>query len=257
MKPRHRRNRIEPRLRSLLAVSLGIHLVLFYLLAAFHLTLAPLKEEPVYYVDITNLPVANPRQGAPTPGPAPAAPQEPAAQPEMRQPAPLPPKNIPKTAADTGKPAAKAAPDAGREFEERMKKMAGDAEARHAASAMDAIRKKSAAGGGKGPQGMPTGTGTETGSSYAAYIQSRLADAFRETIAYQSGTPETAVRLTIDGNGRLIGQKIERSSKDPLFDNAVRRAITKAEANFPPPPDGKRFDVGFVFRPQGVGVGKK
>jgi len=249
----HVRKRIEPRLRSLLAVSLSVHLVLYYLLAVFHFSFPLQREEQLYYVDITSIPVANPRHG--TPAPTTAAHRQAAAEPEMKQPAPPAPKSSPKKAAEPGKATKKPAETA-REFEERMEKISRKVEAQHAESAVEALRKKMAAGN-KEPQGMPTGTGTETGSSYAAYIQSRLADAFRETIAYQSSNPETAVRLTIDGNGRLIGQKIERSSKDQVFENAVRRAIALAEANFPPPPDGKRFEIGFVFRPQGVGVGKK
>jgi colicin import membrane protein len=247
------RKRIEPRLRSLLAVSLGIHLVMYYLLAVFHFSFPLRPEEPVYYVDISSIPVANPRHG--TSAPAATAPPQSAAEPEMKQPAPPSEKTTPKAAAEPAKIAPKQAETA-REFEERMAKMARDAEARHADAALKAMRDRVAAGN-KGPQGMPTGTGTESGSSYPAYIQSRLADAFRQTIAYQSSNPETAVRLTIDGNGRIIGLKIERSSRDQVFENAVRRAIALAETNFRPPPDGKRFEIGFVFRPQGVGVGKQ
>jgi colicin import membrane protein len=203
-------------------------------------------------VDISSIPVANPRHGSPTPAAAPS-PQT-AAEPEMKQPAPPSPKTTTKPAAEV-KTAPKPAETA-REHEERLAKLSRKVEAQHAESAVEALRRKMAAAS-RGPQGMPTGTGTESGSSYPAYIQSRLADAFRQTIAYQSSNPETAVRLTIDGNGRIIGLKIERSSRDQVFENAVRRAIALAETHFTPPPDGKRLEIGFVFRPQGVVAGKK
>jgi colicin import membrane protein len=237
-------------MRSLLVVSFGAHLVLYYLLAVFHFSPTHLREEPVYYVDITNLPVANPRQGTPAVG---TVPQPTAAAPEMQQPVPAPPRTAAKPAAEKSVPAKPA--ESAKEFDERMAKIARSVEAQHAESAIDALRKRVAAGS-KGSPGMPTATGTESGSSYAAFIQSRLSDAFRETISYQSKNPEMFVRLTIDRNGRVVGQKVERSSRDLVFENSVRRAIAKAEANFPPPPDGKLFEFGFVFRPQGVGIGK-
>ncbi len=246
--------RIEPRLRSLLAISLGIHVVLYYLLATFHFTIPNFREEPVCYVDITNLPVASPRHGTAAPAAA-SAPQR-TTEPEMKQPSLPTPKTSPQPAAKPVTTAAKPAETA-QDFEKRMARIAQDVGARHTDSAIEALQKKMAAAGSKEPQGMPTGTGTQSGSSYAAYIQSRLADAFRETIAYESGNPQTAVLLTIDQNGRLIGQKIVRSSKDQLFENAVRRAISLASSHFPPSPDGKHHEICFVFRPQGVGVGKK
>lgn len=99
---------------------------------------------------------------------------------------------------------------------------------------------------------MPKGTGHEAGSDYASYIRSRLADAFRSTIAYQSKRPETAIRLFIDKNGKLARIVIERSSKDRLFDDAVVRAVEKAKQTFPPPPNGKTFEKLFVFNPEEV-----
>lgn len=255
MKPR--RKRIEPRLRSLLAVSLAIHLVLFYLLAVFHFSFPLRREEPLCYVDLSSLPVASPRPGAaapaavaPSPVPTPAdAPSPP--PPAMKTPAPAAAKPAPRAAAvpaAAGRKQSSAADD----YEQRMAQMASDRDARDLEAAMQRLRERQVPTGSKAPAGTPAGSGTQTGSSYPAYIQSRLADAFRQTIAYQGGNPETAVRLTIDTNGRIIGQKIERSSRDQLFENAVRRAIALAETTFTPPPDGRRFEIGFVFRPQGV-----
>ena len=45
---------------------------------------------------------------------------------------------------------------------------------------------------------------------------------------------------------------MERSSRDPLFNDAVMRAIEKAKGSFPPPPDGKEFEKLFVFSPDEV-----
>lgn len=51
----------------LLVFSAICHLAIYVLLAKFHLTgLNTAKEEPVYYVDVVNLPVAHPQAGSPT-----------------------------------------------------------------------------------------------------------------------------------------------------------------------------------------------
>jgi colicin import membrane protein len=146
----------------------------------------------------------------------------------------------------------KPAPETSREFEERIAQMEREAETRHASAALDALRKRVAVGD-KGQAGMPGAAGTEAGSDYASYIQSRLRDAFKTTIAYASKVPEVTVRLTIGRNGRVIKSRIERSSGDPLFEDAVLKAIGKAEKSFPPPPGSGEFEHGFVFKPQGVG----
>ena len=101
---------------------------------------------------------------------------------------------------------------------------------------------------------MPGATGTEAGSDYGSYIQSRLKDAFALTIASSSRNPMVVARLTIDRNGKVIGFRIERSSGDKVFEDSVARAVDRASANFPPPPGSKEFQQGFVFKPEGVGI---
>ncbi|RII28512.1 MAG: energy transducer TonB [Geobacter sp.] len=236
-----------------LTISFVMHLALFFMFTYSGLILAPrLREAPVYYVDIVNLPVAHPRMGSPTvAGSQPGAVPQPPAPPEAMR---LPAKTVPKAA--TGVPAAKplakrATEETSREFEDRLKQLERTSEARHQAAALEALRNR--AGTGKGAAGMPTGTGKEAGSDYASYIHSRLQDAFRTTIAYQSKNPVVLVQLTIARNGRLLRYRIERSSGDRIFEASVVATITKAEKTFPPPPGGTEFEQDFLFRPQGIG----
>jgi len=236
-----------------------LHASAFLLITYVHSFLPAPIEEPVYYVDVVNLPVASPQAGSPMPdkAPAPAAPVAP--------PTPKPPMTVPAKPADKAatkgttpaKPPTQAAPtgkaaaggDEAAQLNERLKRLEQNAEARDAAAALDAIQRKVAAGG---RSGMPAGTGTQAGSDYGSYIQSRLRDALVQTIAYQSRRPEAAVRLFVDRNGKLVRSVMERSSRDPLFNEAVMRAIEKAKASFPPPPNGKEFEKLFVFSPEEV-----
>lgn len=245
----------EPHERGLrwgIAASALLHLSLFAVVL-HHRFPSPLPAEaPVYYVDMVNLPVAAPRAGSPTvEGGAPAQPQPPAPQrQEMAMPRTPPP------AKGASEKLRKPAPaeESGREFEERLSKLQSSIDERRQEAALDALRKKMAGSArASEPPGMPKGTGTQAGSDYASYIQSRLRDAFHHTIAYQTKTPELVLKLTIDAGGRVVRQRVERSTGDRIFEESVQKAITLAARNFPPPPGGEEFETGFIFRPQGVG----
>ncbi len=235
-----------------------LHASAFLLSTYVHTFLPAPIEEPVYYVDVVNLPVASPRAGSPTPGKAPGA-VAPAAPPEQKAPMALPAKQANKATKVPApvKPTTQAAPggkapaggDEAAHLSDRLKRLEQNAEAKHEEAALDAIQRRVAAGG---RAGMPTGTGTQAGSDYGSYLQSRLRDALAQTIAYQSRRPETAVRLVVDRNGKLVRTVMERSSRDPLFNDAVMRAIEKAKTSFPPPPNGKEFEKLFVFSPEEV-----
>jgi colicin import membrane protein len=231
----------EPGFGWMLLCSVVVHLACYFLLVKFHFSPLPLKEGPVYYVDIINLPVANPRAGSPSsPGGAPPA----TARQEMTLPVKSPNNSTPKPAPSTRKPA-----ETDRQFQERMAKIERDVEFNKTLSALGS---KVGTGGKGGQSGMPGATGTEAGSDYASYIRSRLTDAFATTISYQSKNPEAMVRLTIGKNGRVTGLRFEKSSKDRLFEDCVRRAIAKAEQAFPPPPGGAVFEYSYRFAPEGV-----
>lgn len=247
--------RKEPGPGGMLVCSFLLHLAFFLITTQFNFT-STLRADntPVYYVDVVNLPVASPQAGSPAggspaPAPAPATPPPPIASPQMKIPAAKPATNAPV------KPQQKSANGAetAKEFEERLAKLERDNEARHQAAALEAARKR-AAGAGKGPAGMPGATGTEAGSDYASYIRSRLEDAFRQEDTFQPDRNKVVeIRLTIGRSGKIISKRFERSSNDIMFNNAVDRAISRAERDFRPPPGGSTFEHGFVFKPQGVG----
>lgn len=234
--------RKEPGFAWMMLCSTAIHLTCYYLLVAFHFSALPFNEGPVYYVDIVNLPVANPRAGSPSSSPAGAPPAS------SREEMALPEKTSPKTDASATKAAAQK--ESEEQFQKRLSQVKKHAEEKEFSNALASLGKRAAAQSGQ--SGVPGGKGTEAGSDYAGYIRSRLMDAFRTTIAYQSKNPEAMVRLTIDKNGRVIGLRFERKTGDRIFEDSVQRAILKAEQNFPPPPDGGRFEFSYRFAPEGV-----
>jgi len=258
---RHRR---YPGPGGMLVCSLLMHLTLIFVIVNFRLLPKPeLAEETTYYVDVVSLPVAAPEKGSPapvTPPPekrapesAPPAPPVRPAPSTMTLPAakakPLSPARRQAATPPAQKPAE--APGNGlseaQEFKERLAKLERQAEERRQADVLARLRK-----GGK--TGAPAGKGNESGSDYASFIHSRLKDAFASTIAYETKAPQMTVRLTIGVDGRITQYRVERSSGDKMFEDAVDRAVHLAERSFRRPPSGEPFEQGFVFRPQGVGV---
>jgi len=221
----------EPRFVVSLTLSVLLHatlVVAFFWWQQFLPEMGPVQT--TYYVDVVNLPVADPRSGspvqaedsadvAPPPPPVPpATPAMPALEPQSRPVARQPATNS----------------ESGAAFQQRMAKLQAIADARRQAQRIEELRSKVAAAG---RSGMPRGTGSEAGSDYTAYLHSRLKDAFRETISYNTKAPFVAMRLTIDVNGRLLRMRMEKSSNDKVFELSVRRAISLAEPSFTPRPD--------------------
>jgi colicin import membrane protein len=233
----------------MLLCSVVVHLTCYFLLVKFHFSPLPFKEGPVYYVDVVNLPVSNPRAGTPS-SPGSASPAPATSRQEMTLPERTSPKSSPMPTPSPRKTESTVETD--RQFKERMAKIERDVESKQVSAAIDALRSKVGTGGKGAQPGMPGATGTEAGSDYASYIRSRLTDAFCSTIAYQSKNPEAMVRITIGKTGRVTGLRFEKSSKDRIFEDCVRRAIAKAEQAFPPPPGGAIFEYSYRFAPEGV-----
>jgi colicin import membrane protein len=242
----------SPGLGWTLAFSMLLHVAVYGIIFKFG-DFNPYKPvAQTYYVDIVNLPVANPQSGTPsrpekTPEALPSSSKQemtmPVQQREKAQKpvAPSPVKNVKKNI----KPLVTE-----EEFSKRLAHIENKVESQHEHSAIESIRNKVAA---NARAGIPGGKGAEAGSDYAGYIQSRLRDAFKNTITYQSSNPEVVVRLRINRYGKIIGYSIEKSSHDKVFEASVNRAIDIAGETFPPPPDKRTFEHGFIFRPEGVG----
>jgi colicin import membrane protein len=237
-------------------VSTVIHLAVFLLLVWYGSHRAPLKIEETYYVDVVNLPVAAPQAGSPSQKGS-SAPQAPIAPKALTPPMALPSPPKPATKTENAKQpvapakASESAAESASGFAERMARLERAAEARQEEAAMARLREK-VKNQGSGRAGMPAGVGKEAGSSYDAYIKSRLMDAFRETISYNSKNPKMVVRIFIDSNGKLSRKKTESSSGDRAFEISVLRAIEVASEKFPPPPNHKIFELGVIFSREGV-----
>ncbi|MFZ3208700.1 MAG: energy transducer TonB, partial [Geobacteraceae bacterium] len=123
------------------ALSTICHAVLYYFLASFSFTslFTPMKA-PVYYVDVVNLPVANPQAGLPGATKTMKAPIQSLPPPQMQMPAKA------NTKSATPAKVVKQTPvvESDSKFEERMARLGKEVEARHAAAAMEVLAKRAA-----------------------------------------------------------------------------------------------------------------
>jgi colicin import membrane protein len=234
-----------------LAFSTVIHLLVF--LAFFWWNwLAPtnLVKQETYYVDIVNLPVAAPQAGTSAQKGPEAEPPAPIAHEQMALPAPRKPE--PAKVLKNAKTPVKAKPIAEAEtFEEKMARLEGKVESREQEAKLESLRRKVTTSG-SGKAGMPGGKGTQVGSDYAAYIQSRIRDAFHSTIFYTTKNPVVLIRVVIDTDGKLSRRKTERTTGDRAFELSAQRAIELASQKFTPPPDHKVYEGVFEFKPEGI-----
>ena len=235
---------------GMLAVSLACHLAVFFIIATWYTPELGPDQEAVTYVDMVTLPVASPQSGMPAPAsegqsqsaapaPPPAAPPAPA--PVMTQPA----KPSAKAPAKVEQPSAAAEAQA---FNERMARLERIAQDKRQAEVLEKLKKK----GTSTQTGMPTGKGTEAGSDYHSYLQSRLKDAFRGVIVSQTKAPVVIATITVSPEGRITEYRVKEGSGDPLFDDAVSRAVKLAGKSLVPPPGGAQFREEFRFKPEEV-----
>lgn len=250
-----RSSRIDTGMGVSFIASAVIHLAVFLLLAGWGLLFSPqMAVQETYYVDVVNLPAADPRSGlsAQEPDEAESAPS-PAQAPPMTEPPPS--RSAQKVGTKSVKPAApQDSAETASAFAERMAKLERTSEARREAAVLEKLRSK-VKGGGSARTGMPGADGTGAGSRYGDFIKSRLEDALKVTSYSTTKNPEVAVRLTISADGRLLRMKIEQSSGDAAFELAVRRAIDLASEKFTAPPNHAVYENGFLFKPKGISNG--
>jgi len=250
-------SRIDTGAGVCLIASAVIHLTVFLLLVWWgHLFPQQTTFQETYYVDIVNLPVADPQAGSPAQKvedalsiPPPAAPQA--------MTVPVPAKTPPKIITKPGKPKApQESAESESAFTERMEKLKQNREAQREAADFEKTLGK-VKGANSSKAGMPGASGVTAGSNYGDFIKSRLEDALKVTSSYDRAkkNPEVFVRLTITAEGKLSRMKIERSSGDAIFEMAVRRAIDLASENFVAPPNRTMYENGFVFKPKGIASG--
>jgi colicin import membrane protein len=261
----------------MLALSGAAHLVLaIAALVVPPLSGTPLRLEPVAVVDLIGGGEFRQEASMP-PGPTPPAREN--GKPEPRG------RTDSKPSPATREKGAKAASDAG-SLTERLRKMrearAGSEavrgaveERRSEAAARAAVRSVGervahrveapppARSGARGAAGGGGAQGTVRLSPELRDYFRRLEESVRSSWVLPGALVRDAanlvveLRIVIEKDGRVSGERIERGSGNPYFDDSVRRAIRKASP-LPVPPEQLRggedhYEVGFRFHGGGAG----
>jgi len=227
--------------------SLGLHLVVLLIFSGVILPRFDRPRQPVYFVDLVNLPVARPQAGRPDARPEPAK-VKPVAKPEETRsepkPAPPPPKPTPKVQAPlkTAPPAPKAAvpkppkPAPAPNYQDTLKKIEAMQQTRERQQELDALKQKLARLAAsdtrpgstppEAPVGMPEGKGDQAGPDQRAWLQAFFKANWRLS-KYQVSTRNLEARVTVryDAKGNLLDYQMRKTSGDQAFDDSVKRAV--------------------------------
>lgn len=232
---RPRISRPEPRLSSMLGISVAVHILAVLLFAGVLLPNMQQEHKPVYVVDLVNLPVARPQAGRPDarpaakkPAPHKSAPVKvarPAPKPKPKpKPAPPKPKVQPKP-----KPVAPAPPktdyrDAVSAIE-KMKRQHEIDKLKQTLAAMQAQDSRELPAV-KAPLGEEKGSGDQAGVGLGLWLQSYYKQAWSLSKYQVSSLDlEMDVTVTFDARGYLKDYTIDKSSGDKRFDASVTEAV--------------------------------
>jgi colicin import membrane protein len=253
---RARRPAPEPKFGRMLLISMALHLLVLGLFTGLPSSIDPVRR-PVYYVDLTRLPVADPQAGRPdarpkevvkkpTPAAKPATVKKPTAdvrpKPTAKPVTTTPPKPTAVkpgiSEADISKKLAKM-----REEQERKDEIQALKDKLAALAATDTRGEDAAP---VAPLGMPDARGDEAGVSTEVWLQAYLKEMWRLS-RYQVSNLDLWCKVQIDfsADGRLLNFKFLRESGDVLFDDSVRTAVLKVDKLERAP--GKFWQVEVVF----------
>ncbi len=239
----------EPKIGRMFLFSLGLHLLLLLVFSGVFIFKSDRDRRPVYYVDLTKMPVANPQAGRPD------------ARPKTTK------KVTKKAVKKTVKKTVKTAPVKKTTSKTKQIAVASDADIQQK---LDALKRKQerdelkqklaalAAGDSRDedvlasdvPLGMPDGQGDEAGASYQAYLQAFLKEQWTlSRYQVRNEDAETTVRLVYSRTGQLLNLEVLKSSGESKFDASVKEAILKEQQlPFEPHQDNWTQDVIFNLK---------
>ncbi len=235
------------------AVAAGMHL-LFLALLVFGVNWQRHVEPPVNIVDLW--PSASPAPPQVAPAPEPPAPPPP---PEVKPPEPKVAEPVPAKAAPRPEPAK---PDIAIKDKLEKEKRAAEEKQKDAKKKEEEAQKAQAAEAQRAANEQAEAQ--RRAAEQAASAQAKLIAEYKERIRNKiqrlvvmppnvQSNIEAEFDVVLLPDGNPLGVKLKRSSGNPAYDNAVERAILKAQP-LPLPPDQALFryfrELNLAFRPQ-------
>ncbi len=272
---RSARPSVEPKFGRMLLVSLGLHLLLLIVFSGGLAFKGERDQRPVYYVDLTQMPVANPQAGRPDARPK--ATKKPDSKPEKKptvkpvvkstvKPAPVKPVVKPTVKPTPVKPVVKTSQPQS-ESVKRQINAANDAALQKKLAAMqreqerEELKQKLAAlasGDSREedtlapdvPLGEPDAQGDEAGVSQLVWLEAFIkANWSLSRYQVRNVDAETKVRVVYSRSGQLVNFEVLKSSGEAIFDDSIKKAIFKEkQLPFEPPQDNWTQDIIFNLK---------
>lgn len=253
-----------PGIGRMLLLSFILHVVVFLLFAGFVVPRIKEDTKPVYYVDLINPPVANPRAGRPdTPVAKKKIPAKKKKKAAIKKPPVIPPPvkktvpvvkkvveavpiaqprvTTPKKVAPTFTPV-ETVPDSNpMDAIEQMRRKQRIAELKEKLSRL-ATEPSTA------PVGVVGGSGDQVGVDFDGWIKSFLSQAWALPAHYRQRGLVATMSLRFNRQGQLVYSEMTRTSGDNFFDASVKRAVQQLQ-RLPNEPK-KQLELSVTFDPR-------
>ena len=227
----------EPKIGRMLLVSLGFHLVLLLIFSGVLVFQGERDRRPVYYVDLTKMPVANPQAGRPDAKPKTIKKKKPAKKTVKK----------PVKKAAVKKPTIKPKPEIIKPTVPEVsdndiaKKLAAMQEKQQKQQEIEDLKQKLAALAvddsrdedllvSEAPLGEPDGQGDEAGISGLTYLEAYIKSKWSLSQYQVTRTDlEATAWVLYNKDGRLVDFSLEDATGERLFDESIRNAILKSD----------------------------
>lgn len=253
------RKRGEPKIGRMFLVSFGIHLLLFIVFSGLIEFSSERERRPVYYVDLTRMPVAKPQAGRPDARPKATKNQQKKVQKKVQK------KPVKKSVSK--KPVKKTVSKPKPDSVKRPVDVASDDDIK---KKLDALKRQQereelkqkladlAAGDSRdedalddtAPLGMPEGQGDEEGAGQLVWLEAFIKDNWSLS-RYQIGRTDIEAEAWVVYNreGRLVDYALQESSGEKVFDDSIKSAILKSrQLEFEPVFADKKITINFNLK---------
>jgi hypothetical protein len=221
----------EPKIGRMFLLSLGLHLVLFLVFSGVLIFQGERDRRPVYYVDLTKMPVANPQAGRPDARPKTTKKKKPAKKTVKK----------PVKKAVVTKPKSQPKPlkvDSDAEIQKKLKAMQDKQQRRNEMEALKQQLAALAAGdtrseddlGSEAPLGEPDAQGDEAGISELRWLKAYIKQNWSLSQYQVRRTDlEATVWVIYSSSGRLVDFSLQKESEESRFNESIKKAILKSK----------------------------
>ena len=218
----------EPKIGRMFLVSLGFHLVLLLIFSGVLVFQGERDRRPVYYVDLTKMPVANPQAGRPDAKPKTTKKKPPVKKTVTKPTAKSKPAIVKPTVPEVSDS------DIAKKLAEMQKKQEARQEIENLKQQLAALAAEDSRNedqfASEAPLGEPEGQGDEAGVSELRWLEAFI-KANRSLSQYQVTRTnlEATVWVLYNKDGRLVDFSLEDASGERIFDDSIKTAILKSQ----------------------------